>query len=139
MKKFALLAACVAAFFMSGCSTTAGSNVQAKVAAACPVVQVAVADVQALGAGLSADLQGHIAAAAPVIAQICAGNATVDTSTIQALVATTFPALITDVNASVLAADQKAKISTALALAQIAFTAVVQAEGASSNAAATTQ
>lgn len=138
MKKFAFLAACAAAFFMAGCTTTA-SNVQAKVAAACPVVQVAVADVQALGSGLSGDLQDHIAAAAPVIAQICASNATVDTSTIQSLVATTFPALIADVNASTLAADQKAKISTALALAQIAFTAVVQAEGAASTSAPATQ
>ncbi|WP_454691108.1 hypothetical protein [Achromobacter aloeverae] len=127
MKKIAFaLAACVAAFFVAGCSTTQVSSARDKIAAACPVMQVAVANVQALGDNLSAKLQEDVAQAAPVIAQVCVGNAAIDTTSIQSLVATTFPALIADVNATSLAAADKAKIVTGLALAQIALTAAVQ-------------
>ncbi|OWT69194.1 MULTISPECIES: hypothetical protein [unclassified Achromobacter] len=127
MKRF-ILAALVAAFALAGCASQQASSLQGKIAAACPVVQVAVADVQALGASLPADVQAKIATQAPVIAAVCAGNATIDTSSLAAVVQTGLPALIADVNATTLSAADKAKVVTALALAQIALTAVVQAQ-----------
>jgi hypothetical protein len=124
--KSMIAAALVAAFALAGCaSQQQASSLQGKIAAACPVVQVAVANVQALGASLPADVQAEIAAQAPVIAQVCAGNATVDTASLATLVQTGLPALIADVNATALPADKKAQVVTALALAQIALTAVV--------------
>lgn len=122
------LAASAAIFssIVAGCASQQASSLQGKIAAACPVVQVAVANVQALGSSLSPDVQAKIAAAAPVIAQVCAGNATIDTASLATLVQTGLPALIADVNATTLPADKKAQAVTALALAQIALTAVVQ-------------
>lgn len=125
--KIMIAAALVAAFALAGCaSTQQASSLQGKIAAACPVVQVAVANVQALGSSLSPDVQAKVAAAAPVIAQVCAGNATIDTASLATLVQTSLPALIADVNATTLPADTKARTVTALALAQVALTAVVQ-------------
>jgi hypothetical protein len=61
-----------------------------------------------------------------VITQICTGNAQLDTATVQSMVQTGIPALIADVNATSLPADQKVKVATALTLAQIALTTVLQ-------------
>ncbi|ANN70931.1 hypothetical protein [Bordetella bronchialis] len=126
--RIVLLAASAAIFssIVAGCATQQASNLQGKIAAACPVVQVALANVQALGTDLGQPVQDKIAAAAPVIAQVCAGNATIDTASLATLVQTGLPALIADVNATSLAGDKKARVVTALALAQIALTSVVQ-------------
>jgi hypothetical protein len=70
-------------------------------------------DVQALGPGLPQAVQDKIAAAAPVIAQVCAGNAAIDTASLATLVQTGLPALIADVNATDLPVDTKAKVVTA--------------------------
>jgi hypothetical protein len=125
-----LLAASAAIFssIVAGCATQQASSLQGKIAAACPVVQVALVDVQALGSSLAQPVQDKIAAAVPVVAQVCAGNATIDTASLATLVQTGLPALIADVNATTLPPDTKARVVTALALAQIALTAVVQAQ-----------
>jgi hypothetical protein len=126
--RFIALAASAAifSFIVAGCATQQASSLQGKIAAACPVVQVALVDVQALGPSLPQAVQDKIAAAAPVIAQVCAGNVTIDTASLATLVQTSLPALIADVNATDLPADTKTKAVTALALAQIALSAVVQ-------------
>jgi hypothetical protein len=128
MRKIATMAAAAAVGLMlSACaSQQQASNLQGKIAAACPVVQVALANVQALGAGLPPEVLAKAADLAPVIAQVCAGNATIDTASLASLVQTGLPALIADINATTLPADTKARAVTALALAQIALTAVVQ-------------
>lgn len=114
-------------FIVAGCaSTQQASSIQDRIAAACPVVQVAMAGVQALSSPDLAQLKADADKAAPVVAQICAGNASVDTSSVQALVSTSFPALIADVNATSLAPEVKARAIAGLTLAQIAFTAAVQ-------------
>jgi hypothetical protein len=130
MKKIALLAACVAAFSLSmlaGCASAPQSaeRVQAAIAKACPVVQVAVDGIGAI-ATLPAPVLADLQQVGPVVDQVCAGNATLDTSTILSLVTTGFPALSADIAATDLPADTKTKVMTGIAAAQIALTAVLQ-------------
>jgi hypothetical protein len=136
-----ITAALVAAFALAlaGCAsqqtTKTADQIRAQVAIACPVIQVALTSTQAMGTDLAGSLQTDLGTTSDLVSTICAANATLDTTNVQTLIQTAFPALMRDIQATNLAADKKQAAITAIALAQIALTAVVQLSSAPAAAA----
>lgn len=105
---------------LAACSTTqqssaanAAAKVQVAVAKACPIAKTVVTAI-AGQPGVSIKLQVDLVQAQALITTACAGNATLDVTTAQALASTGIPAMIADVNATSMPDSTKATINGAL-------------------------
>lgn len=123
-KKLAVVLAGAIAFAFAGCAQVpqAASDVQAQVAKACAIVQPTLLSVQAMTAADPAQqvILGKLVADN---AAVCAANASLDASTVTALINTSIPAAIQVVG--LLPIDDAAKVSVQIGL--IAFQTALSA------------